>query len=70
MKLPQLHLRDLFWLVLVSALAVGWWVERTRLLAEIDRLDLASYLDKQTNIDGYPDLGPSAPEGTAPIQLP
>jgi len=30
MKLPQLTLRDLFWLVLVCALAVGWWVERQR----------------------------------------
>ena len=27
MKLPQLHLRDLFWLVLVVALAVGWWID-------------------------------------------
>jgi hypothetical protein len=24
----QLIIRDLFWLVLVCALAVGWWVER------------------------------------------
>jgi hypothetical protein len=31
MKLPQLYLRDLFWLVLVCALAVGWWVDRSRL---------------------------------------
>ena len=30
MKLPKLSLRDLFWLVLVCALAVGWWVERAR----------------------------------------
>ena len=30
MKLPQFSLRDLFWLVLVCALAVGWWVERLR----------------------------------------
>ena len=30
MKLPQLSLRDLFWLVLVCALAVGWWAERAR----------------------------------------
>jgi hypothetical protein len=29
MKLPKLHLRDLFWLVLVCALAVGWWRERS-----------------------------------------
>ena len=28
MKLPQLSLRDLFWLVLVCALAVGWWVDK------------------------------------------
>jgi hypothetical protein len=27
MKLPQLTLRDLFWLVLVCALALGWWLE-------------------------------------------
>jgi len=27
----KLTLRDLFWLVLVCALAVGWWVERTRI---------------------------------------
>ena len=26
MKLPQLTLRDLFWLVLVVGLAVGWWL--------------------------------------------
>jgi hypothetical protein len=31
MKLPQLSLRDLFWLVLVCALGLGWWVERNRL---------------------------------------
>jgi len=30
MKLPRFTLRDLFWLVLVCALAVGWWVEHTR----------------------------------------
>ena len=37
MKL-QLSLRDLFWLVLVGALACGWWVERTRLITEVERL--------------------------------
>jgi len=30
----KLSLRDLFWLVLVCALSVGWWVERQRGLAE------------------------------------
>jgi hypothetical protein len=31
MKLPQLTLRDLFWLVLVCALAVGWWNEHSQM---------------------------------------
>jgi hypothetical protein len=30
MKLPQLSLRDLFWLVLVCALGLALWVERGR----------------------------------------
>ena len=34
MKLPQLHLRDLFWLVLVCGLVLGWWLERSSLIAE------------------------------------
>lgn len=29
MKLPQLHLRDLFWLVLVAAVGCGWWVRES-----------------------------------------
>jgi hypothetical protein len=46
MKLPQFTLRDLFWLVLVSAMAVGWWADRlslvkteVKLLNEIERLE-------------------------------
>ena len=41
MKLRLLTLRDLFWLVLVCALAVGWWVEhreKARMQAERDKL--------------------------------
>jgi hypothetical protein len=30
MKLPQLTLRDLFWLVLVIALSLGWWLQSRR----------------------------------------
>ena len=30
MKLPQLSLRDLFWLVALAAMGCGWWVERSR----------------------------------------
>lgn len=29
-KLPRLALRDLFWLVLVAALVVGWWIDHAR----------------------------------------
>jgi hypothetical protein len=37
MKLPKLHIRDLFWLVLVSGLAVALWIElgRPRRVAEM-----------------------------------
>lgn len=29
----KLHLRDLFWLVLVCALMLGWWIDRSRIAA-------------------------------------
>jgi hypothetical protein len=35
MKLPQLHLRDLFWLVLVYALAAAWWVQSAGLRRQL-----------------------------------
>jgi len=31
MKLNQLHVRDLFWLVLVAGLILGWWLDHHRL---------------------------------------
>lgn len=31
MRLPQLSLRDLFWLILVAAILCGWWVDRRQL---------------------------------------
>jgi hypothetical protein len=34
MKLPQFVLRDLFWLVLVIALALGWWLDRRQIVAD------------------------------------
>jgi len=40
MKLPQLSLRDLFWLVLVVGCLCGWWIDRTRLNAIVDKLSL------------------------------
>lgn len=38
MKTPKLFLRDLFWLVLVAALAVGWWMDHVRQKAESRRV--------------------------------
>ena len=34
MKLPQLSLRDLFWLVLVAAILCGWWMDRRKLVED------------------------------------
>jgi hypothetical protein len=38
MKLPKLHLRDLFWLVLGCALALGWLLDRGNLAAQNENL--------------------------------
>jgi hypothetical protein len=35
MTLPQLSLRDLFWLVLMAALGLGWWVDHQRPVPQI-----------------------------------
>ena len=31
MKLAQLHIRDLFWIILVTGLLLGWWLDHRRL---------------------------------------
>ena len=55
MKLPQLHLRDLFWLVVVIGVAIMWWFDhidlkigggmceesRRAMMATMDRMKLA-----------------------------
>jgi hypothetical protein len=45
MKLPKLHLRDLFWLVLVCALGCAWWMDR-RAIA----LREASVIDEESRL--------------------
>jgi hypothetical protein len=32
----KLNLRDLFWLILVAAVATMWWMDRSRLAADLD----------------------------------
>jgi hypothetical protein len=38
MKRPKLHIRDLFWLVLVAALLCGWWLDQ-RIAHRVNELD-------------------------------
>lgn len=38
MKLPQLSLRELFWITLVVALSLGWWLDRSVLSARWEAL--------------------------------
>ncbi len=42
MKSPQFSLRDLFWLILVAALAVGWIIERA-----------GKHVERQHLIEGF-----------------
>jgi hypothetical protein len=41
MKLPQLHVRDLFWLVLVAGMGCAWGIDRQRQLSRITALETA-----------------------------
>lgn len=60
MKLPQLSVRDLFWLVLVCACLCSWWVERQKLNNDIATLqaellrEKAWQADVSTLINGTP----------------
>ena len=38
MKRPSFHLRDLFWLVLVVGMGLGWWLDQARIRREVQRL--------------------------------
>jgi len=55
MKRPRFTLRDLFWLVLVCALAAGWLVERSRLHSETlrlaDTIETAKQISFQAGVD-------------------
>lgn len=54
MKLPQLSLRDLFWLLLVAGIALGWWMDRQRKEARHERLAAALQRVYQTSLQGQP----------------
>ena len=39
MKLPQISLRDLFWLMLVVAMGCGWWWQRSEVVLMTETID-------------------------------
>jgi len=45
-KLPQISLRDLFWLVALAAVGCGWAVDRYRIAQEWQALEREKYLTK------------------------
>ena len=62
MKLPQLTLRDLFWLILVAACLCGWWTARSS--AERERSKLLRAIQEagfRVATDGSYRLEPSWP---------
>lgn len=70
MKLPQLSLRDLFWIVLVSALVVGWWIDhvRTNRLAETHRKESEWLKQVLANL-GWT-IGKSGPDNGQAVPIP
>jgi hypothetical protein len=50
MKLPQLTLRDLFWLVLVVAMALGWLIDRDQLRVDYNgNLNLVNHARRRVD---------------------
>lgn len=47
MKLPQLSLRDLFWLVLVVALGCGWLVDHSIMASWVERISTHSLRQRE-----------------------
>jgi hypothetical protein len=40
MAIPKINLRDLFWLIVVVALALGWWIDLDRIRREREALTI------------------------------
>jgi hypothetical protein len=57
--LPRFTLRDVFWLLLVVAVSIGWWRDRTQLAADRDSVamnlqteqTLAQFTEVQSKLD-------------------
>jgi hypothetical protein len=60
----RFSIRDLLWLTLLAAFAVAWWIDRSRLAAEVERLrgPFDPFGPPQSLIEVDPFAGP-APSG-------
>ncbi len=54
----RFSIRDLLWLTVVVALAVGWWLDRQNLVRELDAIQ--SGLDSQKNRAAVESLFPGS----------
>lgn len=52
MKLPQLALRELFWLMLVVGFGLGWWMDHRRIETNSERLTAALVRLYETALPG------------------
>jgi multidrug resistance efflux pump len=50
MKRPTFHLRDVFWLVLVVAFGLGWWMDHDRIRREVQQLQAIPVKRAQANL--------------------
>jgi hypothetical protein len=51
-------LRDLFWLVLVCAMAIGWWIDRSRLDSLFGPQTLPDMWITRDDVMHFPDPSP------------
>ena len=62
-------IRDLFLVTLIVALAVGWWVERSR-YSQADREILDQIRNARTTSGDWKSYPPSVPTSSAPAPNP
>ncbi|HZL87170.1 MAG TPA: hypothetical protein VFB96_02235 [Pirellulaceae bacterium] len=50
----RFSIRDLLWLTLLAAFAVAWWIDRSQLAAEVERLRTADIAMPQSEMEVDP----------------
>jgi len=63
MKLPRFTLRDLFWLVLVCALGMGWWCAERKAQTEAELVDFLAK-EMENHLQAIADAERKAGDGT------